>query len=521
MDNNSSSFINHNSALPFWEQAESRRLEFKEKFPKGAQVAKTAIAFANGAGGRIVFGVCDEPRRIVGIPDDELFALEERISSHIFSQCASTIIPEIYIQAVEGKNLLVVEIFPGSHKPYYLKAKGKHKGTYVRIDSTIKQASQEMIEEIERQRWKVSFDALPVYELFIGDVNLKDFKLDYQKTTERILNDNHLKNMGLLLSERKQFYPTHAALLLSDSLARKRFFPYAKIECARFKGTDTRVFLDQATIEGPIYAAVEPCLAFVKKNIALSSKIGEVYREDRWEYPLEAIREAISNAIIHRDYSILGSDIKVAIFDDMLEITSPGPLPDTMPIEKLGTGRSEIRNRILAPIFKDLKLIEAWGTGIQKMLNEVRVYPEIELVLQETGHAFQVLFRKKEPTGAKLEPSTEQVIAQVAGQDEIEKMINDKGHVQHIEKLFQSATGQVIGQVTGQVAVQVLSFCRTPKKASEIQNLLGLKHRETFMKNYMKPLLASGWIEPTIPEKPKSRLQKYRIAEKGLGVLKM
>ena len=119
------------------------------------------------------------------------------------------------------------------------------------------------------------------------------------------------------------------------------------------------------SIEGPVNAAVEPCLMFIKKNIALSSLIGEVYRQDRWEYPLEAIREAISNAVIHRDYAVLGSDIKVAIFDDMLEITSPGPLPDTMPIGELGSGRSEIRNRVLAPIFKDLKLIEAWGTGIQ------------------------------------------------------------------------------------------------------------------------------------------------------------
>ncbi|OEU52868.1 MAG: hypothetical protein BA861_03350 [Desulfobacterales bacterium S3730MH5] len=510
-----------NTSAPFWKQSESRRLEFKEKFPKGTQVARTAIAFANGAGGRIVLGVRDDPRQVVGIPDDELFPLEERISNHIFCQCAPTIIPEIYIQAVEGKNLLVAEIFPGSHKPYYLKAKGKHKGTYVRIGSTVKQASQEMLEELERQRRKVSFDGLPVYDLFVGDVNLKNFKADYQRLTERIMKDDHLKNLGLLVSERKHIYPTHAAVLLSDSLARKRLFPYAKIECARFKGTDTRVFLDQTTIEGPIYAAVEPCLAFVKKNIALSSKIGEVYREDRWEYPLEAIREAISNAIIHRDYSIVGSDIKVAIFDDMLEITSPGPLPDTMLIEKLGTGRSEIRNRVLAPIFKDLKLIEAWGTGIQKMRNEVRDYPEIELVLQETGHAFQVLFRKNEPTGAKLAPSTGQVGAQVAEQAEIEKKINDKHYLKHIEKLFQTATGQVAGQVTGQVAAQVLSVCRTPKKASEIQDLLGLKHRETFMKNYLKPLLASGWIESTIPEKPKSRLQKYRIAEKGLGVLAM
>ncbi|MBI5606138.1 MAG: hypothetical protein HY879_22615 [Deltaproteobacteria bacterium] len=140
---------------------------------------------------------------------------------------------------------------------------------------------------------------------------------------------------------------------------------------------------------------IKPALAFIKKNIALSSQIGEIYREDRWEYPLEAIREALINAIIHRDYSILGSDIKLAIFDDMLEITSPGPLPDTLPVEELGTGRSEIRNRILAPIFKDLKLIESWGTGIKKMQDGVANYPDIELVLQETGHAFQVQFKQK------------------------------------------------------------------------------------------------------------------------------
>ena len=134
-----------NSATPFWEQPESRRLEFKGKFPKGTQVARTAIAFANGAGGRIVFGMCNESRQVAGIPDDELFVLEERISNHIFSQCSPAIIPEIYVQAVEGKNLIVVEVFPGSHKPYYLKTKGKHKGTYVRIGSYVKQASGETL----------------------------------------------------------------------------------------------------------------------------------------------------------------------------------------------------------------------------------------------------------------------------------------------------------------------------------------------------------------------------------------
>jgi ATP-dependent DNA helicase RecG len=270
-----------NSAAPFWKHPESRRLEFKETFPKGNQLARTVVAFANGAGGKIVFGLKNEPREITGIHDNELFALEERISNHVFNKCTPTIIPEIYIQAVEGKNLLVVKIFPGSQKPYYIKSKGKHKGTYVRIGSSNRLASQEMLEALERQRRKISFDAVPVYDLSPGDLDVQRFKSDYQKATGRFLNNHQLKNMGLVVSERHQVFPTHAAVLLSDSPARKRLFPYAKVECARFKGTDTRIFLDQMTIEGPVYAAVEPCLAFIKKNIALSSQIVEIYREDR------------------------------------------------------------------------------------------------------------------------------------------------------------------------------------------------------------------------------------------------
>ena len=95
----------------------------------------------------------------------------------------------------------------------------------------------------------------------------------------------------------------------------------------------------------------------------------------------------------------------MAIYDNMLEITSPGPLPDLLSFEELGTGRSEIRNRVLAPIFKDMKLIEAWGSGIQKMRMELKEYPEIELVLKEAGHAFQVQFVKKGIQGTKQEPS--------------------------------------------------------------------------------------------------------------------
>jgi len=490
-----------NESKHFWEQLESRRLEFKEALPKGDQLAKTVIAFANSAGGKVVFGVRNKPREIVSIPDAQLFVLEERISNLIFDRCAPTIIPEIYIQAVEGKNLLVVEIFPGPQKPYYLKSKGKHKGTYIRISSSNRPASHEILEALERQKRKISFDAIPAYDISPDELDLDRFKQDYLKATGRKLQDSHLKNMGLFVDEQDRLWPANAAVLISDSPARKRLFPYAKIECARFKGTDTKVFLDQASIDEPIHAAMEPCLAFIKKNIALGSRIREVFREDRWEYPLEAIREAIANAIIHRDYSVLGSDIKVAVFDDMLEITSPGHLLDTLPIEELGTGRSEIRNRVLAPVFKDLKLIEAWGTGIQRMRNELASYPEIELILQEAGYAFQVQFRRKEKV----------VSGPRKGSDESRREARHKS----VPSLSQVCPKLV----PSSVFFALLYIAREPASIADLMKVTGQTNRTRFRKNVLRPLLDADVLEMTIPDKPRSSKQKYRLTEKGRRVL--
>ncbi|MBW1942243.1 MAG: hypothetical protein JRJ51_05355 [Deltaproteobacteria bacterium] len=232
-------------------------------------------------------------------------------------------------------------------------------------------------------------------------------------------------------------------------------------------------------------------MTFIKKNIALGATIGEIYREDRWEYPLEAIREALINAVIHRDYSILGSDIKVAIYDDMLEITSPGPLPDLLSFEDLGTGRSEIRNRVLAPIFKDMKLIEAWGSGIQKMKTELKEYPEIELVLQEAGHAFQVQFVKKGMAGAES--------GQSEGRVELES---------RLESRLESGP-------ESEVAFRILAVMKTKAHSrSEIARELGHKSISGAVNRAIARLLEQGFIEYTIPEKPNSRLQKYRLTDK-------
>jgi len=480
------------------QQPESRRLEFKEKFPQGNQIAKTAIAFANGAGGKIILGVCNNPQKIIGISDSDVFQLEERITSHIYSECSPVIAFECYIQSIKGKNLLVVEIFPGSNKPYFLTKEGKATGAYIRIGSSTRKASPAMLDELERQSRRISFDTLPAYDVRLEENDFLSFKIDYLKATNRAPVKEFRRKLGLTCTEAGRTYHVNAAVLLSDSPELKRLFPYAKIECARFKGTDMSTFIDQATISGPIHCSVEPCIAFIKKNIALGSRIGEVYRQDSWEYPLSAIREAIINAIIHRDYSITGSDIKVAIFDDMLEITSPGPLPDTLSPEELGSGRSEIRNRTLAPIFKDLKLIEGWGTGIKKMRTSLDDYPQIDLVLNELGYAFQVQFKKKpikKKTGVKS--GTDQAPTK-------HRPSTDQAPIKH-----RTSTGQVPDKSN------LLDFCRQPRSIKELLAFMQLKHRRTFVVNYLRPLMNEGLIAMTIPDKPTDEKQKYLITSKG------
>jgi len=133
----------------------------------------------------------------------------------------------------------------------------------------------------------------------------------------------------------------------------------------------------------------------INDRVSVELELRDKYQLFKSQIKTPIPREVLINAVIHRDYAILGSDIKVAVYDDMLEITSPGLLPDALSFEDQGTGRSEIRNRVLAPIFKNMKLIEAWGSGIRKMKKELEAYPEIDLVLQEAGHAFQVQFVKK------------------------------------------------------------------------------------------------------------------------------
>src|SRR3972149_4317489 len=355
---------------------ESKTLEFKEKMPESLAIAKTACAFANGGGGTILIGVADKEKTITGINEQEIHNLEEKIANIVYTMVEPTAAFHVSIHNIEGKLILKIDIFPGSLKPYHLKSKGEIEGTYIRVGSTNRKADIETIEELRRQRINISFDETPVIDASIEDLDARNIEIYLKKREEvrdipRVEPDEFfLKKIKALRQQNGSIHPTVAGILLFSSEPEK-YIQGAVIKCARFKGTEMDEFIDQRIITGSLFSQIGETIAFFKKNVKRSAKIEGVYRKEEYEYPEKAIREAVVNAVCHRDYSRKGADIKFAIFDDRIEITSPGGLLPQISISDLGTGVSEPRNKIIGRIFNEAGLIEGWGTGIRRIRKQI------------------------------------------------------------------------------------------------------------------------------------------------------
>lgn len=374
------------------QQPEGRTVEFKENLPKKSDLNKTVVSFSNDAGGTLIIGIKDHPREIVGVPEEKLMEMEERISSIIHDNCKPTILPDISFQYIENKYLMVIRIAKGNTPPYYLKSKGEEEGTYIRVGSSNRKATPELLEELYRKRSNVSFDSVTVYEKKLDKLAVNSFREQFEEILGEELTTTTLEKLNLIHRENNQYFPTNALILLSDDALKQKLFPYSKIECARFKGEIPGDFIDQKTIDVSLSLQAEQAYQFLLRHISQGSSYEGIYRKDRWEYPIIALREVIRNAIIHRDYALTGKDIKVAIFDTKIEITSPGNLLPTVDFDEMESGQSDIRNKILAPVFKKLGIIEQWGNGLKIISDELKKYPEIEFKWTQPGMSFRAIF---------------------------------------------------------------------------------------------------------------------------------
>ncbi|MFZ4099927.1 MAG: ATP-binding protein [Chlamydiia bacterium] len=352
-------------ALPkYLHQPEGRTLEFKENCNNMQGIIKSVIAFANTAGGVLVVGVRDQTREIIGVEDP--LAQEERLTSVISDSIAPLILPDIDIQTVKNKELLVITV-PHTAGPFFLKSKGEEEGVYVRFGSTNRKADGELLLSLRLVSRNRTFDESPQPGGRIDEPTVeKTFKDAGRSWTEQ-----SIATLGIYTEHLGRKCATVGGTLLFDP-DRLKFFPDSLIRCARFSGASKEHILDQRDIEAPLVQSIDEALLFIERNTRSAGRIGRMYRKDIPEYPKEALREALINAIVHADYSMKGCHIQVAIFDDRIEFLSPGGLPFGQTMEKALAGFSRLRNRVLGRAFRELRLIEQWGSGLQRILSLCR-----------------------------------------------------------------------------------------------------------------------------------------------------
>ena len=384
---------------------ESKNIEYKVTLPdKSEKYMKTIVAFANTQGGKLVVGVDDKTHEIVGVENDILFQLMDGIANAVSDSCMPQIIPDIEPQTVDEKTVIIVSVEAGKNRPYYLKSKGKENGTYIRVAGTSRQAFPEKIRELEMEGARISWDELTCVGYPVSKEATEKLCSDIESfrekagMTERSVKKEQLINWKILKQSEGQLLATNAyALLTSD------YFPFSKTQCAVFKGIDRAIFLDKREFTGPIYTQIEEAVDFVLRNIRLGATIDGLVRKEKYELPPEAIREMIINAHCHRNL-LDESCIQVAVYDDRLEVTSPGGLYNGLTYEEVMNGHSKIRNKAIANIFSQMGLVEAWGSGIKRIFNAAKEYDLPEPKFQEFDNMFRVeLFRNNSMTELEKE----------------------------------------------------------------------------------------------------------------------
>ena len=386
---------------------ESEYIEFKQEVTKKSEVyMKTVVAFANGSGGKIVFGVEDSTFEVLGINQEDAFSIMDGITSAICDSCTPMIMPIVTLASIEEKVVIVVNIMPGSQRPYYLKAKGKEKGTYIRVSGTTRPADSFVLKELEFEGVNRCFDQ--TYAASEGCVtedeinHLCDRMYQYavehcnsKEASERINRPTgqNLLSWGFIVKWENKCYPTNAFLLMTSNL-----FPQATIQCAVFKGKDRDVFIDRREYNGDIVTQLDAAYEYVLRNINMGSEINGLYRTDIYELPTECIREMICNAVVHRSY-LHPSSIQVAVYDDRVEVTSPGMLFGSLRLKDIREGISIPRNRALVYAFTYMNIMEHWGSGIPRIIRRCRELGLEEPELMEIAGSFRInLFRFSDKT---------------------------------------------------------------------------------------------------------------------------
>ncbi len=454
------------------EMGEGQHLEFKQSV--SSSLSREFTAFANAEGGTVVIGV-DDKNRIVGIkPGNRLTSQIEDIARN----CDPAVRITIHQEKHEGKTILIVDVTEGEHKPYSCSD-----GFFLRVGANSQKMKRDELLAFVRKVQPFCFDEQPCQAFqyprdFDADA-FRQFLTRAEISRSSLSREDILCNLDVAVRRGKRLVFNNAGVLFFAKRPTS-FIRHARVTCLLLAGLDKVHILDRKDLEDNIMENVQQAMIFLKRHLSLRYKIEKLKREEILELPEAALREAVLNAVTHRDYHERGACVMVEIYRDRVEISDPGGLPPGLKQSDLGR-RSVHRNPTIADLFHRIGEVEKVGSGIRR-IREAAAEAKVPAPKFEATGFFTVVFRK--PPKADMS----------------------------------EMTGQVPDKYRTSVKL-VLEYCQAPQKASEIQRHLGLKHRETFQENYLKPLVREGLIAMTIPDKPRSSRQQYILTPLGKKTL--
>ena len=461
-------------------KCESQTLELKtakDGCPK--RLYDTLSSFSNqDDGGTIIFGI-DEKKdyKETGVYDAQ--DIQKKINEQCL-QMQPVVRPLLTVIEKDGKFFVSAEI-PGidiTERPCYYQGRGRLKGSYTRIGDSDEPMTEYEVYSYEAYRKKYQDDIREVSRVTMASLDqtlLDEYINQLKKGKPRLAAVENQAIYELMSIKRNNEVTLSATMMFSPYP--QAYFPQLCIVAVVVPGNEMgetgeagERFLDNQRIEGNIPDMLSEALQFVKRNMRVKSIIDVETgkREDRTDYPIMAVREAVINALVHRDYSIHteGMPIQIIMYDDRLEIHNPGGIYGRIRIDQLGKVQPDTRNPVLASELEVLGITENRYSGIPTIRREMKKYNLKEPEFSDERGSFIVKFYK------------------MAVKNEIETMEDDE-----IQNL--------------------LLFCKTPRTRKEIAEYLGLSSITYAIQKYVMPLVEDGKIKMSIPEKPKSPKQLY------------
>ena len=475
---------------------ESETIEHKKSLAELSEGLVSIAAILNKHGhGELWFGIRNDGSAVgMDVTESTLRKVSQAIAAHIEPK----IYPDVSTVRIQEKDCIRV-VFSGTDAPYYA-----HGRAYMRVADEDRQLSAKALESLilRKIRANESWDSEPVTD--------PKFQLSVTRLRSFVRRaglpwsspDAALDNLGLRSG---QSYCNATALFFPRK-------PTLQLRCAVFSTNSGPTLLDQHDYTGDLPSLIDEAEKYILRNIRIGMRLDGMVRIDVPEIPTAALREAIVNAFCHRDYRDR-DEVRVAVFPDRVEIRNPGSLPEGFTIADLRSKQiSRRRNPVIAGLLQRIHLIEAWGRGLSLILAQA---PEARF--EQVGPLLITTFPRPHPLESPASTSSEVIpeVGPIPGQP---RSVSE-GHVPGAAEAKRSLDAQVGEQVGEQVGNMLRRCAKEPQSKRALLEAGGFANAYLNYKRHLLPLIQDGLIERTLPDKPQSRLQRYRLTARGRAVL--